>query len=555
MSVNAVTPTGITIQTFADVANEILNGAGGYAGLLQTYGPGLNIDPNSADGNMVNIYAQGKTDTLEQILSVGTSFDPGQARGVLLDQRCAINGIFRKPGTYTSQDIVVVVSQAVTLPGLDLFPTAPYTVADGNGNQYQLIETYSFPTAGSQTLTFQAASLGPVTSATNTITVPVTVLTGVVSVNNPNLPNSVGQAEESDSALRIRRANSTSLPSKGWFQGMYAGILAVDGVTSALVLENQTNTTNSLGMPPHSIWLIVAGDPDEQTLGEAIYAKRNACVDWTNGGTGGAGTAVLTGTTVASAVVVDGGSGYTGTPTVSITGGGGTGATATATVVSNKVTAINITGAGSGYTGLPTIGFSGGGGSGAVATAVLTGTTVASISVDSGGVAYDNIPSVLLTGGGGTGATATAAITAGAISSFAVTAAGTGYTAPPTVVINPDTVEVPITQKDGSIFDIFYDTPVEQPLWFEATLTAITGSLDKAFIQQQILAEFGPGGPQAYNIGQSAATAAIIAYINLIASNASVASEGVSNDGSMYSPLVTTTNVNYQFQMTTVTIS
>lgn len=72
--------------------------------------------------------------------------------------------------------------------------------------------------------------------------------------------------------------------------------------------------------------------------------------------------------TISSIKVVNGGSGYTSAPTVTITGGNGSAATATATVAAGKVTAITVTAGGSGYTGTPSVNFSGGGGSGVTTT-------------------------------------------------------------------------------------------------------------------------------------------------------------------------------------------
>jgi len=77
-------------------------------------------------------------------------------------------------------------------------------------------------------------------------------------------------------------------------------------------------------------------------------------------------------TTVASATITAGGSGYATAPTVLFSGGGGSGAAGTATISGGAVTAITITNSGSGYTSNPAISFSGGGGSGAAATAVLS---------------------------------------------------------------------------------------------------------------------------------------------------------------------------------------
>ena len=66
--------------------------------------------------------------------------------------------------------------------------------------------------------------------------------------------------------------------------------------------------------------------------------------------------------------VTDVGSGYTGIPTITISGGNGTGATAIATVADGAVTKITVIDVGSGYTGTPTITISGGNGTGATAS-------------------------------------------------------------------------------------------------------------------------------------------------------------------------------------------
>lgn len=81
------------------------------------------------------------------------------------------------------------------------------------------------------------------------------------------------------------------------------------------------------------------------------------------------------GTSILSITVTNDGSGYTSTPTVTISAPNeayGTTATAVASVVSNKVSAITVTVAGSGYTSAPTVTISGGGGSGATATASIS---------------------------------------------------------------------------------------------------------------------------------------------------------------------------------------
>jgi autotransporter-associated beta strand protein len=64
---------------------------------------------------------------------------------------------------------------------------------------------------------------------------------------------------------------------------------------------------------------------------------------------------VLSGGTVASVTVVDGGSGYTIAPAITFSGGGGTGATATATISGGVVTAITVVTPGANYTTEPLV--------------------------------------------------------------------------------------------------------------------------------------------------------------------------------------------------------
>lgn len=74
---------------------------------------------------------------------------------------------------------------------------------------------------------------------------------------------------------------------------------------------------------------------------------------------------------VSSITILNGGSGYTSSPTVSFNGSG-SGAAGTATVTDGVVISVTVTNGGSGYTSPPTVSFSGGGGSGATALANLS---------------------------------------------------------------------------------------------------------------------------------------------------------------------------------------
>lgn len=271
----SVSPSGLTIPTRDEIRAQILDGGDGFLGLRQIYGADINVDPNTPDGNLVELLVQASIDYYELVASVYNSFDPDTAVGTVLDLRCAINGVARLAGTFSTQTVTVVTSQAVTIPGLDTAPDAPFTISDAAGNRFFLEETEVVGAAGSQDLEFRAEDLGAVIVAPNTLTTIVTVQLGVVSVTNGVLSGTTGVNEETDAQLRVRRQNSVEVPSKGYLEGLVGALYAIDGVTSVLVLENITNATDGDGIPGHSIWCVVNGGTDA-LVANAIYVHRNA---------------------------------------------------------------------------------------------------------------------------------------------------------------------------------------------------------------------------------------------------------------------------------------
>jgi hypothetical protein len=77
------------------------------------------------------------------------------------------------------------------------------------------------------------------------------------------------------------------------------------------------------------------------------------------------------GTEVIGLDLINGGSGYSSIPTVTISGGGGSGANYSPRVFDNRIIGFDRLATGSGYTSTPTVTITGGGGTGCVATAVV----------------------------------------------------------------------------------------------------------------------------------------------------------------------------------------
>jgi len=270
---NRIDAAGITIETYDEIVNGIVVGTPDVPGLEQIYGSDINVDQNSPDGQLVRLLALSKQDVLDLIVEDYDSKDPDQAVGVALDAVSQLCGITRKGGTYTEVSVNVTVDRATNLNGLNL-SAAPYTVADAEGNQFYLKNSASL-TVGVNSLLFRAARIGQILVQPNTITVPVTIVAGVTSLNNPSAASQTGQNQETDSQFRIRRQKSVATPSQGYFASMYGGLSDLPDVASVLIIENNSNVEDANGIPAHSIWVIVDGGTAED-IANVIYRTRNA---------------------------------------------------------------------------------------------------------------------------------------------------------------------------------------------------------------------------------------------------------------------------------------
>lgn len=267
---NSIGPLGLETATRQEIINQL------NAAFQLIYGSDINLESSTPDGQIIGIFTQAVLDLQDLLVQIYNTFDPDNAVGVILDQRVAINGIQRQAGTFTITPITIVTSQACNLYGLDQNTEPVFTVQDNAGNKWLLQTTQLIGGAGTTVADFRAEFPGANLTTPNTITIPVTIVLGVVSVNNPTLYTTLGLDEESDAALKIRRQRSVSLASQGYLAGLIAALENINGLTSVFVYENNTSSTDGDGVPAHSIWVIVSGTATDAEIADAIYTKRNA---------------------------------------------------------------------------------------------------------------------------------------------------------------------------------------------------------------------------------------------------------------------------------------
>jgi len=113
---------------------------------------------------------------------------------------------------------------------------------------------------------------GPNEQDANTINTILTPVLGWDSVTNI-LAASAGRLLETDEELRLRFRNTKFERASNILDSLYAALLNVDGVEEVAIYENDTNVTDSNGVPPHSFLPVVLGG-SSQLIAEAIWLNK-----------------------------------------------------------------------------------------------------------------------------------------------------------------------------------------------------------------------------------------------------------------------------------------
>ena len=233
---------------------------GEYRGI---YGADVYLEPDSQDGQFLAILAKGYYDQAALGAAVYNSFSPSTAQGVGLSRNVKINGLNRRIPTKSTADLTVVGVAGTNVTG---------GVAQDTLEQKWDLPALTIPGGGSITVTATAQEDGALTAEANTINRIFTPTLGWQTVNNA-ADASPGEPVETDAELRARQAVSTANPSLTVLDGTIGGVANVEGVTAVRGYENDTESTDSNGLPAHSICIVVEGG-DSEDIAQAIQVHK-----------------------------------------------------------------------------------------------------------------------------------------------------------------------------------------------------------------------------------------------------------------------------------------
>lgn len=311
-------PTGFAKKSIDDVDADL------DAALRAVFGASINTTAPSRFGQLKGIMAERYAELWNLAEVVYGSFDPDQSVGQSLVQLAGLTGTL--PVTPTSSvatvtatgtpGTVLAVGKTISVTGTgSKFDTStggtitavsnwanatPYALAarvNTGGKVWQVTHPGTSSTAptGAQGSTFTDGALvwiclgtgtgavdltalseqtGPIVAAIGSLVTILTPVSGWASVFNVGAAV-LGVATEPDAAFRVRREEELRGAGKASVEAIRAALLKVTGVTAATVFENPTDTTNSDGMPPHSIEGLALGGANSD-VAEAIFLNKAA---------------------------------------------------------------------------------------------------------------------------------------------------------------------------------------------------------------------------------------------------------------------------------------
>ncbi|ATF73885.1 baseplate J/gp47 family protein [Pasteurella multocida] len=253
--------SGIVIERLDSILERI------EQGFKRIYGQNINIDPDTPDGQMIGILGQIKVDLEELAEDVYRQLDPDLATGAWLEQRVAYAGLVRRKASYSYLRSVILTGD-------------PYTeinnliVSDTNKTRWILEQKATLNESGSARADFRSEELGAFSLNANTQLTIETITLGLNSVTT-SVDAEIGIEEETDSQLRQRFAKSRAKNATNSAEAIEGGIGDLADVKQVIVLENNTSQTDNIGIPSHSINVVVEGG-NETDIAQVIYKNKGA---------------------------------------------------------------------------------------------------------------------------------------------------------------------------------------------------------------------------------------------------------------------------------------
>lgn len=236
--------TGIHLPSYSDIRDQLISDA------HNIFGPDIYLGIDSQDYQWISAFSSIIYDSFLTSQAVYNSRGPSTAIGSPLDIIVKLNGIKRMAAIHSTCYVTLTGSPAATI--------TDGIVSDVNNISWALTTPITLGVTGIAVALATCQTAGPIVANPGEINKIVTPTYGWTGVTNA-VSAAMGANAETDAQLRARQAISTAQPSRTVLEGLKGAIAGVSGTTRFRVYENDTNATDSNGLPQHSVTVVAEG--------------------------------------------------------------------------------------------------------------------------------------------------------------------------------------------------------------------------------------------------------------------------------------------------------
>lgn len=234
----------------------------------ELFGDDIDTSNSSPLGKFIRLAVQDLTDAYEaQELTYYSAF-PHTATGQSLDRLLPFAGITRNQATRAEHKITFTGTAEYEIP-------VGFLVGTKDGITFYLVNSVTIGSSGTADGIVQCTELGTVGNVKlGAITEIINPDASVSGISHTDI-ELLAVNEETDRDLRERFDSAIGGSGSGTATAIRGAVMRVNGVNSCVVVENDTNTTDSGGRPAHSFEVYVyAPTTVDQEIAEAIFSKK-----------------------------------------------------------------------------------------------------------------------------------------------------------------------------------------------------------------------------------------------------------------------------------------
>lgn len=273
----SITAQGLVIDRQPDITTRVTQS------WQAAFGTEFDVTADSDALRLADPIITGLADLHELLAAVVDGTDEARAQGLQLDAIGRLRGTFRDPGAASVGTLRITGDAGTTVPSGYECQSSTTDVVFVTTAAVTLPDTGAPDGTEVADVAIESRDLGAFAALADTITVPISVVGGVVSITNPDAVTP-GRAAQTDPEYRNAQRASLVPDGLGTIGGIFDSVSAVENVQAVRVINNNTDVADPDGVPPKHVRVVVfptlTSDDDKQAVAVALANNQTGVLAW-----------------------------------------------------------------------------------------------------------------------------------------------------------------------------------------------------------------------------------------------------------------------------------